>query len=64
MPVGKGFAQINFQVPQQTFDKLEEECKRLGMKKTEFMTRMLVIYFMSKEMGIAKDVFDFMIKSK
>jgi len=52
MAAKSGFRQINFQVPDRAFEKLENECNGLGMTKGEFCTRLITSYFLSKEMDL------------
>jgi hypothetical protein len=64
MPASEGNTQITFQVPTTTYEKLEKECARIGLKKGEFLSRLVVLYFVTKEMGMSRDVFDFFVGKK
>jgi len=59
MSAAKGWKQINFQVPQATFDKIVTECEKLGMTKGEFCTRLIVAFFLAREMGMTREIFSF-----
>lgn len=59
MPPAKGFTQINFQVPDKTAARLDAECKKHGIKRGEYLTRMLTMYYLAIELGQASDIFDF-----
>ena len=64
MAASEGFVTVSFQIPAQAYEKLVKEADDLHMKKTEFLTRMLVMYFLSKDMGMAKDIFDYFFQKK
>lgn len=60
----KGFVQLNVQVTQKCADKLEIECEKLGMKKGEFLNRMITMYFVAQELGMARDIWSFFMECK
>ena len=64
MAASEGFVSVTFQLPAPAMAKLEDEVRRLGMKKTEFLTRMVVMYFLARELGMAKDIFDYFMTHK
>jgi hypothetical protein len=56
MTTKEGFHQINIQVPEKTWLKMESECARLNLTKGEFITRILVIHFLAQELGLEGDL--------
>jgi hypothetical protein len=51
MTASPGFIQLNFQVPHAMNEKIEKEAARLGLKRGAFITRIILLYFLKKEMG-------------
>ena len=64
MTTKEGFHQINIQVPEKTWLKMEEECARLNLTKGEFITRILVIHFLAEELGLEGDFISLFQKKK
>jgi hypothetical protein len=57
MTTKDGFKQLNFQLPEKAFLALENECFQKNMTKSEFCSRVIVAYFLAKELGIGIETF-------